>query len=66
MEDVYRLYKAQHYHPKDHFPIPFIDLMLERLARHSFCYLDGHSIFFQIPIHFNDQEDEFYMPLRHF
>ena len=36
---------------KDHFPLPFIDEMLERLAKHShFCYLDGYSGFFQIPI----------------
>ena len=42
---------------KDHFPLPFIDQMLERLARHScFCYLDGYSGFFQIPIHPEDQE----------
>ena len=42
---------------KDHFPIPFIDQMLERLARHSFfCYLDGCSGFFQIPTHPDDQE----------
>ncbi|KAJ9555204.1 hypothetical protein OSB04_009818 [Centaurea solstitialis] len=27
---------------KDHFPLPFIDQMLELLAKHSyFCYLDG-------------------------
>ena len=27
---------------KDHLPLPFIDQMLERLAKHSqFCYLDG-------------------------
>jgi hypothetical protein len=26
---------------KDHFLLPFIDEMLERLANHSFCYLDG-------------------------
>lgn len=32
---------------KDHFPLLFIDQMLERLARHSyFCYLDGYSRFF--------------------
>ena len=32
---------------KDHFPLPFIDQMLERLAKHShFCYLDGYSGFF--------------------
>ncbi|KAJ4756908.1 Retroelement pol polyprotein-like [Rhynchospora pubera] len=42
---------------KDHFPLPFVDQMLERLANHSyFCYLDGYSGFFQIPIHPNDQE----------
>jgi hypothetical protein len=29
---------------KDHFPLPFIDEMLERLANHSFfCYLDAYS-----------------------
>lgn len=28
---------------KDHLPLPFIDQMLERLAKHShFCYLDGY------------------------
>jgi RNase H-like domain found in reverse transcriptase/Reverse transcriptase (RNA-dependent DNA polymerase) len=42
---------------KDHFPLPFIDQMLERLAKHThFCYLDGYSGFFQIPIHPSDQE----------
>ncbi|KAJ9561139.1 hypothetical protein OSB04_006299 [Centaurea solstitialis] len=42
---------------KDHFPLPFIDQMLERLAKHSyFCYLDGYSGFLQIPVHPNDQE----------
>ena len=41
---------------KNHFPLPFIDEMLERLAKHShFCYLDGYSGFFQIPIHPDDQ-----------
>ncbi|CAM8923584.1 unnamed protein product [Rhodiola kirilowii] len=42
---------------KDHFPLPFIDQILERLAKHKFfCYLDGYSGFFQIPIHPEDQE----------
>ncbi|WVZ64241.1 hypothetical protein U9M48_013793 [Paspalum notatum var. saurae] len=41
---------------KDHFPLPFIDEMLERLAKNThFCYLDGYSGFFQIPIHPYDQ-----------
>jgi hypothetical protein len=41
---------------KDHFLLPFIDEMLERLANHSFfCYLDGYSGYHQIPIHSDDQ-----------
>jgi hypothetical protein len=41
---------------KDHFPLPFIDEMLERLANHSFFYfLDGYSGYHQILIHPNDQ-----------
>ena len=41
---------------KDHFPLPFIDQVLERLANFSFfCYLDGLSGFYQIPIHPEDQ-----------
>ena len=28
----------------DHFPLPFIDQVLERVAGHSFyCFLDGYS-----------------------
>ena len=28
----------------DHFPLPFIDKMLDRLAGHPhFCFLDGYS-----------------------
>jgi hypothetical protein len=41
---------------KDHFPLPFIDEMLERLANHAyFCFLDWYSGFMQIPIHPDDQ-----------
>ena len=41
---------------KDHFPLPFIDEMLERLANHSFfCFLDGYSGYHHIPIHPDDQ-----------
>jgi hypothetical protein len=40
---------------KHHFPLPFIDEMLVRLANHSFfCYLDGYSGYHQIPIHPDD------------
>ena len=36
--------------------LPFIDEMLERLAKHSFfCFLDGYSGYHQIPIHPDDQ-----------
>lgn len=42
---------------KDHFPLPFIDQMLERLAGHEFyCFLDGYSGYNQIPISPEDQE----------
>jgi hypothetical protein len=41
---------------KDHFPLQFIDEMLERLANHTyFCLLDGYSGFMQIPIHPDNQ-----------
>ncbi|GJU86479.1 reverse transcriptase domain-containing protein [Tanacetum coccineum] len=42
---------------KDHFPLPFMDQMLERLAGNKyFCFLDGFSGYFQIPIDPIDQE----------
>jgi hypothetical protein len=41
---------------KDHFLLPFMDGMLERLANHSFfCFLDGYSGYHQILIHPDDQ-----------
>ncbi|GJV07395.1 reverse transcriptase domain-containing protein [Tanacetum coccineum] len=42
---------------KDHFLLPFIDQMLEWLAGNEFyCFLDGFSGYFQIPIDPKDQE----------
>ena len=42
---------------KDHFPLPFIDQMLDRLAgKPHFCFLDGYSGYNQIPIAAEDQE----------
>nr|GEX70904.1 reverse transcriptase domain-containing protein [Tanacetum cinerariifolium] len=42
---------------KDHFPLPFMDQMLERLAGNQYYYfLDGFSGYFQIPIDLKDQE----------
>ncbi|GKC39619.1 reverse transcriptase domain-containing protein [Tanacetum coccineum] len=42
---------------KDHFPLPFMDQMLECLAGNEYyCFLDGFSEYFQIPIDPKDQE----------
>nr|XP_016456360.1 PREDICTED: RNA-directed DNA polymerase homolog [Nicotiana tabacum] len=42
---------------KDHFPMPFIDQMLDRLAGRSFyCFFDGYSGYKQINITLEDQE----------
>ncbi|GKC54231.1 reverse transcriptase domain-containing protein [Tanacetum coccineum] len=42
---------------KDHFTLPFNDQMLERLCRNEYyCFLDGFSVLFQIPIALEDQE----------
>ncbi|RDX65193.1 Retrovirus-related Pol polyprotein from transposon 17.6, partial [Mucuna pruriens] len=41
---------------KDHFPLPFIDQVLEKLARKShYCFLDGFSRYMQIHIAPKDQ-----------
>nr|GEV01817.1 reverse transcriptase domain-containing protein [Tanacetum cinerariifolium] len=42
---------------KDHFPLPFMDQMLERLAGNEYyCFLNGFSRYFQIPNNLKDQE----------
>jgi len=42
---------------KDHFPLPFIDQMLEKLAGHEYyCFLDGYSGYNQIAVAPEDQE----------
>ncbi|GJS72088.1 reverse transcriptase domain-containing protein [Tanacetum coccineum] len=53
---------------KDHFPLPFIDQILERLSGNEYyCFLDGFSSFFQIPIAPEDQEKTtFTCPYRNF
>jgi hypothetical protein len=41
---------------KDHFPLPFIDQILERLAGQSFyCFLDGYSGYNQVAVDPADQ-----------
>nr|GEW81611.1 reverse transcriptase domain-containing protein [Tanacetum cinerariifolium] len=42
---------------KDHFPLPFMDQMLERLAGNEYyCFLDGFFGYFQVPVDPRDQE----------
>ncbi|GJT24301.1 reverse transcriptase domain-containing protein [Tanacetum coccineum] len=50
---------------KDHFPLPFINQMLERLAGNKFfCFLDGFSGYFQIPSEPADEKTTFTCPYR--
>ena len=47
---------------KDHYPLPFIDQMLERLVGHDFYYfLDDYSGYNQIAIAPEDQEKTTFM-----
>jgi hypothetical protein len=42
---------------KDHFPLPFIDQMLERLVGHAYyCFLGGYSGYNQVSVDPEDQE----------
>ena len=42
---------------KDHYPLPFIDQMIDKLARHPhFYFLDGYSRYNQVSIALEDQE----------
>ena len=54
---MHGLLKIEHNNQKDHYPLPFIDHMMDRLARHPyFCFLDGYSGYNQIAIALEDQE----------
>jgi hypothetical protein len=47
---------------KDYFPLLFIDQMVERLTGHDYyCFLDGYSIYNQIPLDPGDQEKTTFM-----
>ena len=57
MEDFHRLPKLNKASRKDHFPLPFLDQMLDRLEGHEYyCFLDGYSGYYQITISLKDQE----------
>nr|GEV00859.1 reverse transcriptase domain-containing protein [Tanacetum cinerariifolium] len=57
MEEDFEPAKLNEATHKDHFPLPFMDQMLERLAGNQYyCFLDGFSGYFQIPIDPKDQE----------
>ena len=51
---------------KDHFPLPFIDQVFERVSGHPFYYfLDGYFGYFQIEVDVEDQENTtFTCPFR--
>nr|GEW70521.1 DNA-directed DNA polymerase [Tanacetum cinerariifolium] len=52
---------------KYQFPLPFMDQMLERLAGNEYyCFLDGFSGYFQIPIDPKDQKTTFTCPYEMF
>ena len=42
---------------KDHFPLPFLVQVLERVTGHEcYCFLDGYFRYYQIEIALEDQE----------
>jgi hypothetical protein len=53
---------------KDHFPLPFTDQMVERLAGHKYyCFLDGYSRYNKVLVDPEDQEKTtFTCPFRTF
>ncbi|CAL1389621.1 unnamed protein product [Linum trigynum] len=61
--DYHRLKDATR---EDHFPLSFIDQMLERLAGHEFyCFLDGMSGYFLIPTTPEDEAKNLHLSFRH-
>ena len=57
MEGVNRLQKLNTATRNDHYPLPFINEMLDRLVGHPhYCFLDGYFGYKQIVIALKDQE----------
>ena len=51
---------------KDHYSLPFIDQMLERLSKHThFCFLDGYSGFSNTCVKRGSRKYSFYLPFRY-
>ena len=52
---------------KDHYPLSFVDQMLDKLAGHShYCFLNGYFGYNQIAIALEDQKKNYiYMSLWH-
>ena len=49
---------------KDHFPLPFMDQMLDKLVGHeNYCFLDRYSGYNQITISLEEQEKTTFMCL---
>jgi hypothetical protein len=48
--------KVNKFTKKDHYPLPFIDQMLERLSKKTLFFLDGYSGFSQFAVINQDQE----------
>ena len=62
--DFHKLNKAT---KKDHYPLPFIDQLLERLAKHThFFFLDGYSDFISNTcVKRGSRKDNFYLSFRY-
>lgn len=51
---VYWLLEAEQGNQRDHFPLPFIDQVLESSRYEQYCFVDDHSAYYQIEIVLED------------
>ncbi|KAK0593866.1 hypothetical protein LWI29_007560 [Acer saccharum] len=58
MEDVRRLHRSEQACPKDSFPLPRIDQLVDATAGHeTLSFMDAYSGYNQIKMHKPDEED---------